>query len=163
MGRLVEFRFKGPPGTPLSPLTSSGQRNCASWASQTQKSFTLLPCPGGRTTKSTRTCGGIGQKRNLHGQANLTPSSSSSSSSLAQQPLLSQGLLQKLPQCLFLAAFLQFFSPNFLASSITPSPVHRLYPHDTFQVGPITSIMILTCISIKHSTNQFSYYLLLET
>ena len=27
-----------------------------------QKSVTLLTCPGGRTTKSTRTCGGIGQK-----------------------------------------------------------------------------------------------------
>ena len=40
---------------PISPLTSSGQRNCASWASQPQKSVTLLPCPGGRTTKSTRT------------------------------------------------------------------------------------------------------------
>jgi len=45
---------------PISPLTSTGQRNCASWASQTQKSVTLLPCPGGKTTKSTRTCGGIG-------------------------------------------------------------------------------------------------------
>jgi len=27
--------------------------------SQPQKSVTLLPCPGGKTTKSTRTCGGI--------------------------------------------------------------------------------------------------------
>jgi len=34
--------------------TSSGQRNCASWASQPQKSVTLLPCLGGRTTKSTK-------------------------------------------------------------------------------------------------------------
>jgi len=48
---------------PISPLTSSVQGNCASWASQPQKSVTLLPCPGGRTTKSTRTCGGIGQKK----------------------------------------------------------------------------------------------------
>ena len=40
---------------PISPLTS-GQRNCASWASQPQKSVTLLPCRGGRTTKSTRAC-----------------------------------------------------------------------------------------------------------
>jgi len=48
---------------PISPLTSSGQRNCASWASQSQKSVTLLPCPGGRTTKSTRRCGGIGKEK----------------------------------------------------------------------------------------------------
>ena len=64
LGRLVDFRFKAPPGTTSSSITthtSSGQRNCASWASQPQKSVTLLPCPGGRTTKSTkRTCGGIG-------------------------------------------------------------------------------------------------------
>ena len=82
LGKLVEFRFKGPPGTPssyinlglrallalhapISPLASSGQRNCASWSSQTQKSVTLLPCPGGRTTKSTRTCGGIGPQKNI--------------------------------------------------------------------------------------------------
>ena len=50
---------------PISPLTSSGQRNCASWASQPQKSVTLLPCPGGRTTKSTWTCGGSGPKKIL--------------------------------------------------------------------------------------------------
>ena len=50
---------------PISPLTSSGQRNRASWASQPQKSVTLLPCPGGKTTKSTRTCGGIGGKKNI--------------------------------------------------------------------------------------------------
>ena len=57
LGRLVEFKFKAPPGT-ISPSitthTPSGQRNCASWASQTQKSVTLLPCSGGRTTKSTK-------------------------------------------------------------------------------------------------------------
>ena len=56
LGRLVEFRFKAPPGTTSSSVTihtSSGQRNCASLASQPQKSVTLLPCPGGRTTKST--------------------------------------------------------------------------------------------------------------
>jgi len=47
---------------PISPPTSSGQRNCASWASQPQNSVTLLPCPGGRTTKSTRTFCGIGKK-----------------------------------------------------------------------------------------------------
>jgi len=56
LGRLVEFRFKDPPGTTSPSITTntpSGQRNCASWASQPQKSVTLLPCPGGRTTKST--------------------------------------------------------------------------------------------------------------
>ena len=57
LGRLVEFRFKAPPSTTSSSITthtSSGQRNCASWASQPQKSVTLLPCPGGRTKKSTK-------------------------------------------------------------------------------------------------------------
>ena len=57
LGRLVEFRFKAPPGTTSSSITThtpSGQRNCASWASQAQKSVTLLPCLGGRTTKSTK-------------------------------------------------------------------------------------------------------------
>jgi len=57
LGRLVEFTFKAPPGTTSSSIathTPSGQRNCASWASQPQKSVTLLPCPGGRTTKSTK-------------------------------------------------------------------------------------------------------------
>ena len=57
LGRLAEFRFKAPPGTTSSSITThtpSGQRNCASWASQPQKSVTLLPCPGGRTTKSTK-------------------------------------------------------------------------------------------------------------
>ena len=56
LGRLVEFRFKAPPGTTSSSITTHtpcGQRNCASWASQPQKSVTILPCPGGRTTKST--------------------------------------------------------------------------------------------------------------
>jgi len=45
---------------PISPLTSSGQRNPASWASQPQKSVTLLPCLGGKTTQSTRTCRALG-------------------------------------------------------------------------------------------------------
>ena len=57
LGRLVEFRFKAPPGTTSSAIithTPSGQHNCASWASQPQKSVTLLPYPGGRTTKSTK-------------------------------------------------------------------------------------------------------------
>jgi len=57
LGRLVEFRFKAPRGTTSSSITThtlSGQRKCASWASQPQKSVALLPCPGGRTTKSTK-------------------------------------------------------------------------------------------------------------
>ena len=57
LGRLVEFRFKAPPGTTSPSITThipSGQRNCASWASQPQKSVTLLPHPGGRATKSTK-------------------------------------------------------------------------------------------------------------
>ena len=57
LGRLVEFRFKVPSGTTSSSITThtpSGQRNCTSWASQPQKSVTLLPCPGGRITKSTK-------------------------------------------------------------------------------------------------------------
>ena len=57
LGRLVEFRFKAPLGNTSSSITThtpSGQRNCASWASQPQKLVTLLPCPGGRTTKSTK-------------------------------------------------------------------------------------------------------------
>ena len=43
-------RIKAPPGTSslyISPLTPSGQRNCASWASQPQKSVKLPPQPGG--------------------------------------------------------------------------------------------------------------------
>ena len=57
LSRSVEFRFKAPPGTTSFSITThtpSGQHNCASWASQPQKSVTLLPCPGGRTTKSTK-------------------------------------------------------------------------------------------------------------
>ena len=55
LGRLVEFRFKAAPGTTSSSITThtlSGQCNCASWASLPQKSVTLLPRSGGRTTKS---------------------------------------------------------------------------------------------------------------
>jgi len=57
LGKLIEFRFKAPPGTTSSSITThkpSGQRNRASWASQPQKSVTLLPCSEGRTTKSTK-------------------------------------------------------------------------------------------------------------
>jgi hypothetical protein len=56
-------RLKAPPGISspyISPLT---QRNCASWASQPQKSVTLSPQPGGKTIKFIRTCGGIGEKK----------------------------------------------------------------------------------------------------
>jgi hypothetical protein len=38
----------------ISPLTSSGQRNCATWASHPQKSVTLRPQPEGETLKSIR-------------------------------------------------------------------------------------------------------------
>jgi hypothetical protein len=38
----------------LSHFYTNTPRNCASWASQPQKSVTLLTCPGGRTTKSTK-------------------------------------------------------------------------------------------------------------
>jgi len=60
LGRLVDLGLRALLALhpSISPLTSSGQRNCASWASQPQKSVTLQPCPGGRITKSTRTCGG---------------------------------------------------------------------------------------------------------
>jgi hypothetical protein len=56
LGSLVELRLR-----PLlvlhihvSPPTSSGQRNCASWMSQPQNSVTLWPQPGGEATKSVR-------------------------------------------------------------------------------------------------------------
>ena len=51
---VSRFRLKAPPGSSsscISPRTSSGQRSRASWASQPQKSSTLSPQPGGRTTK----------------------------------------------------------------------------------------------------------------
>ena len=60
------FRFKAPPAissSSISPLTSSGQRSRASWASQPQKSATLSPQPGGEPRKFIRTCGGIGRKK----------------------------------------------------------------------------------------------------
>jgi hypothetical protein len=53
LGSVVELRFKAPPGASYSySSTLSGKRNCASWASQPQKSVTLRPQPGGETTKS---------------------------------------------------------------------------------------------------------------
>ena len=60
---VSRFRLKVPPGissSRLSPLTSSGQRSRASWASQPQKSATLSPQPGGKPRKFIRTCGGTG-------------------------------------------------------------------------------------------------------
>ena len=51
---VSRFRLKARPGissSSISPLTSSGQRSRASWASQPQKSATLSPQPGGKTTK----------------------------------------------------------------------------------------------------------------
>ena len=51
---VSRIKLKAPPGTSspyISPLTQSGQRNCASWASQPQRSVTLPPQPGGGTTK----------------------------------------------------------------------------------------------------------------
>jgi len=63
LGRLVEFRFKGPPGTPSSYITTHiiGTTNCASWASQPQ----TPAMPRGKTTKSTRTRGGIGPPKKI--------------------------------------------------------------------------------------------------
>jgi len=63
---VSRFRLKAPPGISsscISPLTSSGQRSRASWASQPQKSATLSPQPGGKPQKFVRTCGGIGEKK----------------------------------------------------------------------------------------------------
>jgi hypothetical protein len=63
MIRVVSrYRLKAPPGISssyISPLTSSGQRSRASWASQPQKSATLSSQLGGKTRKFMRTCGGI--------------------------------------------------------------------------------------------------------
>ena len=63
---VSRFRLKAPPGISspcVSPLTSSGQRSRPSWASQSQKSVTLSPQPGGKPRKFVRTCGGIGRGR----------------------------------------------------------------------------------------------------
>jgi hypothetical protein len=56
VGSLVELRLRPHLllNIHISPSTSSGQRNCASWVSQPQKSVTLRPQPGGETTKSIR-------------------------------------------------------------------------------------------------------------
>ena len=63
---VSRFRLKAPPGISspcIAPLTLSGQRSCASWVSQAQKSATLSPQPGGKPRKFIRTCGGIGQEK----------------------------------------------------------------------------------------------------
>ena len=61
---VSRLRLKGPSWYVIfiyiSPLTSLGQHSRASWASQIQKSATLSPQPGGKTTKYIRTGGGIG-------------------------------------------------------------------------------------------------------
>ena len=63
---VSRFRLKAPPGissSSISPLTSSGQRSHASWASQPQKSAALSPQSGGKPRKFRRTCGGIGREK----------------------------------------------------------------------------------------------------
>jgi len=50
----------------ISPLTSLGQRSRAYWALQPQKSATLSPQPGGKTTKFIRTDGGIWGGGNIY-------------------------------------------------------------------------------------------------
>ena len=63
---VSRFRLKVPPGISsscISPLTSSGQRSRAPWASQPQKSAILSPQPGGKPRKFIRTCGGTGRIR----------------------------------------------------------------------------------------------------
>ena len=60
---ISRFRLKAPPGISsscISPLTSSGQRSRASWASQPQKSAALSPQPARKPRKFITTCGGIG-------------------------------------------------------------------------------------------------------
>ena len=63
LGRLVDFRFKAPPGNTSSYInthTPSGQRNCASWASQPQKMVThFCHAREGEPRSPQSTCGGI--------------------------------------------------------------------------------------------------------
>ena len=60
---VSRLRLKGPSWylifIYISPLSSMGQRSRTSWAHQPQKSATLSPQPGGKTTKFIRTGGGI--------------------------------------------------------------------------------------------------------
>ena len=64
MGWVNRIRLKGSSwyliSIYISPLTSLGQRSRALWASQPQKSPTLSPQPGGKTTKFVWTGVGIG-------------------------------------------------------------------------------------------------------
>ena len=62
---VSRFRCKGPSWYLIftHTTTTSGQRSCASWASQPQKSAILSPQPGGKTTKFIRTGGGNGGKK----------------------------------------------------------------------------------------------------
>ena len=73
---VSRFRLKARPGisfSSISPLTSSGQRSHASWASKPQKSATLSPQPGGKPRKFIRTCGGIaGRKKKLQWASGTT-------------------------------------------------------------------------------------------
>jgi len=66
---VSRLRLKGPSWylffKYISPLTSVGPRSRASWAPKPQKSATLSPQPGGKTTKFIRTGGGIGEKNNI--------------------------------------------------------------------------------------------------
>jgi hypothetical protein len=63
---VSRLRLKGPSWylifIYISPLISLGERSRASWAPQPQKSATLSPQPGGKTTKFLRTGGGIGEE-----------------------------------------------------------------------------------------------------
>ena len=67
LGRLVEFRLKAPPGTTSSSITthtSSGQRNCALWASQTLEVGYTCAMPRREDHEvHKRTCGGVGPKK----------------------------------------------------------------------------------------------------
>ena len=63
-------RLKAHPGTSspyISPLTPSGQSNCASWASQPQKSVTLPPQPGGGDHESSYEHVVALEKKNIYG------------------------------------------------------------------------------------------------
>ena len=66
---VSRFRLKGPSRylifIYISPLTPLRQRSRALWAPQPQKSATLSPQPGGKTTKFVRTGGGTGEKRTV--------------------------------------------------------------------------------------------------
>ena len=92
-------------------------------------------------------------------QPHFASSSSSSSSSLAQESLLIQGLLQKLLPAVPIPCSIPPISLPKLPSHhllILHSACPSVFFLSTFQVNPITSVMILIFIRIKHSTNQFS-------